>query len=255
MRQILENPPLAIKIPAGLLALVLGIWPHILPAWAEPFGRPLAGLLAVWLCAAFVWHAINDWRGRHKKSPIEIKKEYIGAGCGLAFVGALCYAMIPVKPPDNTPPLLEQMENDFPGMDELIGWWNVQLSETSSTRVTVIIYSDIRTMTKFVAFYVPDVSVFETCKHLAGRFDDIIEGPPTLTINGKPVHTQSFVVKRFMGDPDPQSSLAEKFTGVAYIYYEGNLTDEERVELRREFAAQNITLMFRGEEFLPQGSR
>ncbi|HUC49028.1 MAG TPA: hypothetical protein VMA30_06535 [Xanthobacteraceae bacterium] len=250
MDSLFHNPPLRIKIPAALLALILGIYPHILPDAVEPLARPIAGVLFIWLVVATAWHTANEWLSKNGKPPLRLDRAWVTALCGLLLAGIVGFLSRPPWPIDHTPPLLRRMQTDFPGMDATIGWWNVRFSENSSNTVTVIVYDDIRTMTKFVAFYVPDIAVFETCQHLAGRFGDLLKGPPTMTMNGKPIESRSFVVKRFQGDPDPQSSLSNKFTGAAYIYYEGALTDEQRVDLRKLFAAQGVTLMFRGQEFL-----
>ena len=169
-----------------------------------------------------------------------------------AIVGTLVYsAFYPARQRlVTTPPLLQRMEVDFPGMDALSGTWIVQLSPTNENYVTVIRYSDIRTLTKFVTFYVPNQNVFETCKHLADHLSEIIAGPPMMTVNGVPVQTKMYVLKRFEGDTNAQTDQNAVFTGAVYIYYEGYLSDEQRVELRKLFSDKKATLMFRGQEFL-----
>src|SRR5665213_4584844 len=42
------------------------------------------------------------------------------------------------------------------------------------------------------------------------------------------------------------------FTGAIYIYYEGNLTDNERVELRSIYAQHKARIFFRDHRYLSQ---
>jgi hypothetical protein len=143
--------------------------------------------------------------------------------------------LVPVGTPPAEPALMQAMETDFPGLDSLSGIW------------LVIIYSDLRMMSKFITFYVNN-DVFLVTRQLASDLDKIIKGPPMLTIDGKPVDSRMTITKQFKGDNNYQSSDNEIFTGAVYIYYEGHLEDEQRVELRRIFKDHNSTLMFRSNE-------
>jgi hypothetical protein len=77
MHGLFTNPPWWIKIPAGLLALMLGTFPHILPDAVEPFARPVAGALAAWLIIAASWHSANLHRRKHEKPDLKLEPIYI----------------------------------------------------------------------------------------------------------------------------------------------------------------------------------
>ena len=40
MEKLFNHPPLWIKIPAAVLLIIVGIYPHILPDAAEPYAGP-----------------------------------------------------------------------------------------------------------------------------------------------------------------------------------------------------------------------
>jgi hypothetical protein len=235
---------------AGGLGLLSAFLPTVLGLSWQQIGVAMGVTLILIAVIGGGWEGTNEWRVKHEKSPLKLKKEYVVATCGLLLVGVICYLTAPKQPPDNRPALLKLMEADFPGTDELRGVWEVHLSETTINYVQVVIHSDIRTMTKFVTFYVPNLDVFESCKHLSQNFETILRGPSLLTVNGKPVTSAVIITKQFAGDPDRQTSEKEKFTGAVYIYYEGSMSDEQRVELRKLFADKGANLMFRGHEFL-----
>jgi len=101
-------------------------------------------------------------------------------------------------------------------------------------------------MTKFLSLYVPDSNVFETSKRLGGNLNTILDSMPNIIVNGNPEHW-NFIVKRWYdGDANPLTSEDLKFTGAVYLYFEGHLSNEERVELSNIFKNQGAHLIFRG---------
>jgi hypothetical protein len=254
VQSLFTKPPLWIKVPAAILALILGIWPRILPDWAEPLGRPFAVALVLWLALAIGWHLIQEWRLKHERPPLSpsiIQNRFLILTFALPFMALALYFEAPGAPGLPIPPLFTRMLTDFPGTDELHSALGIKLSPNDRTHmVEIVIYSDLRTMTKFVSFYIPGSAVFEVSKILATNLKTILEGPPIGTINGEPVRGKVIIEKRFKGDPDFQSSENEIFTGAVYIYYDDYMSDEERVELRKIFREQGATVIFRDKEYL-----
>ena len=64
-----------------------------------------------------------------------------------------------------------------------------------------------------------------------------------LTVDGKPVDTHPFFSQKFEGDATPHLSTEEKFTGAVHLYYDTNMLDEERVELRKIFSSKQATII------------
>jgi hypothetical protein len=236
----------------GGLAFLSAFLPTILDLSWQKLGVGVGIILFLISLIGGTWEGLNEWRSKHNRPPLtypKIPARFLILIVTVPLMALAVYYERPTTPIETEPLLLQRMRSDFVGMNALSGLWDVYLSKNNPTRVQVIIYSDMRSLAKFITFYVPR-DVFETCKHLAARLDDIAEGPPMLTINGEPVHTQMRIISKVEGDPNFQSSENEKFTGAVYVYYEGYLSDEQRVELRKLFSDHNVTLIFRGHEFM-----
>jgi hypothetical protein len=238
----------------GGLGLLSAFLPGVLGLSWQQAGVAVGVVLVVIAAVGAGWEGLNEWRIKKSLRPYSIHRVYWIALTGLLVVCTIIFFTTPRgNRPDNTPPLLKHMETDFPGMDEVKAAWGITFTpgDGASHAVPLIIYSDIRTNTKFIAFYVPDFNTFIACQHLATNFKTILDGPPQMTVNGVPTHVKTIITKKFMGDPNFQSSENEVFTGAAYIYYEGYLSDEERVKLRQLFKEQGVpSLMFRSREYL-----
>ncbi|MCP3382863.1 hypothetical protein NLM31_21075 [Bradyrhizobium sp. CCGUVB4N] len=190
------------------------------------------------------------------RAPLGAKAKTAGLAI-LAAVVVSCfayYAVWPVQPRGpSLPPLLAKMDADFPSNDFQEPFdWDVKFSPTTVTKVRGNIYYNNQTMSKFIAFYVPNQNVYETCQRLALDLSRILVGPPNIVVNGKRERWPFKMSMQVDGDTNPQTSENAKFTGVVYLYYEGHLQDEERAQLRKRFLEQGATLRFVAAELLRQ---
>lgn len=90
----------------------------------------------------------------------------------------------------------------------------------------------------------PSRQTFEALKVMADRFDDIL----------KRANARGHAGIGDAGGENMRYSNEATFTGAIYIYYEGNLTDNERVELRSIYAQHKARIFFRDHRYLVNSS-
>lgn len=124
--------------------------------------------------------------------------------------------------------------------------------------VTIWVYSDLTFMAKFLVLYIPEAidipsspplgglpprnirMTYETVKQMAERFPAVIQR----------VDMQGSAGTGDMGTDNWRYSNEAKFAGAIYIYYEGNLSEAEKVELRQLYKDKGAKAFFRDRRYM-----
>lgn len=122
--------------------------------------------------------------------------------------------------------------------------------------VTVWIRSDLISMATYLVFYVPSMldmpkspnqpdnfptrQTFEVLKQMADRFDAVM----------KRANAKGNAGIGDAGGENFRYSTEAPFNGAIYAYYEGRLTEDERVELRAIYAQHHARIFFRDNRYL-----
>jgi hypothetical protein len=157
------------------------------------------------------------------------------------------------------PALLRRIETDFPNVNvgEQGDWDGEKYVPPNPNAVRVFLFSDMQTMGRFVAFYIPqNKNVFAASKNLAEHLDQILEGPTNISLFGNSTRLPLRYSRRADGNPDIETVENPKFTGAVYLYHEGHLESAERVALAKLFMDHGATLFPRGSELMKlEGSK
>jgi hypothetical protein len=128
-------------------------------------------------------------------------------------------------------------------------------------QVTIWIHSDVISMGRYLVFYIPetiDIPVFpqrdnfpmhparttyEAIKQMADRFQAAMKRSDAKGDAGiSDVNGENF-----------RSSTETTFNGAIYVYYEGRLSEDERVELRQIYKDHGARVFFRDRRYLTEG--
>jgi hypothetical protein len=189
--------------------------------------------------------------------------------CGAGFLGFAswqiknAFATSGAPEPPQTTELYKRAKDDFrhsggiATADEKISYAAENIA--AEVDVNVWIRSDLISMGKYLVFYIPrtiDMQrtanpqfptvrlTFETIKRLAGRFQEIMKNADARGSAG-------------LGDVGTDNwrySTDAIFTGAIYVYYEGNLTEVERVDLRALYHQRGTNLYFRDYRYIRESS-
>jgi hypothetical protein len=146
--------------------------------------------------------------------------------------------------PPEEPKQWDVMGKLFPTMVQQRSIWHLKRNDGTIGYIYYIVFSDVSSMSRFVSFYSTDQYVFEEAKKLADELPEILKGPAMISMNGKPADTHPVIIQKLTGDATPHSSTEETFTGAVHLFYDANMLDEQRVELREIFKSKGATLMF-----------
>jgi hypothetical protein len=191
----------------------------------------------------------------------------VGAGI-VCFVAAAAFGYAAYSLYKNPPPpapaeteLFQRAKSDFRingGIAEQHETIDLTTITGRRVDVTIWIYSDLISMAKFLVFYIPQVidmpsmpplgglpphdmrMTYEAVKQMADRFPAII----------KRVDMQGSAGTGDMGTDNWRYSTEAQFAGAIYIYYEGNLSEAEKVELRQLYKDRGARAFFRDRRYM-----
>jgi hypothetical protein len=186
----------------------------------------------------------------------------LGSGFGVAAYWQYKYPP-PAAPAQQAPLYKAAAEEDFRmsgGISEFDETISFLPAVAGEVKLHGWIRSDLTSMAKYLVFYVPfaiDVpdmrfagnstirpfrQTFETLKQMADRFSNLI----------KQADARGAAGLNDMGADNLRSSTDAPFTGAIYAYFEGNLTDDERVQLRKIYVDHGAHIFFRDHRYLKE---
>ncbi|THD45044.1 MAG: hypothetical protein E7774_08820 [Bradyrhizobium sp.] len=185
------------------------------------------------------------------------------AGGVLAVTAYRQYRYPPPPPPPEESALLKRAQSDF-RISGGIGQANesIDLQDIGVFPVSVRIwfYSDLISMGRFLVLYVPETmdmqaspeihgfkpvrSTYETINKMSDRYPDII----------KRIDASGSAGLGDLGAENWRYSTQAVFTGAIYVYYEGNLTEAEKVTLRQIYKDKGAMVFLRDRRYMVEST-
>ena len=219
-----------------------------------------------------IWWDVRRARRPSKLPAFKAKMSFPIIGmilCGLGLIGFASWyffeptSTAPENPKAEETELHKRAQSDFmhtggiAKKEEKISFLpNLALELTAE----IWVHSDLISMGKYIVIYIPHTVDFpkvpsfsnvhnstirityDVCKILADRYKNILSA----------VNSEGAAGTGDMTGQNFRYSTATIFTVAIYIYYEGSLTEEERVELKTYFHERSATAFFRDYRYISE---